>query len=72
MDYTKKQVDPPKIYCLICMCRCRATKTLATTCMRNAKPPKLLLQLCMHKHKATRTSDATFAQCEATKTPTAT
>ena len=31
MGYTNKQIDPPKIYCLICMHRCRATKTLATT-----------------------------------------
>ena len=31
MGYTNKQIDPPKIYCLICMCRCRATKTLAMT-----------------------------------------
>ena len=31
MGYTNKQIDPPKIYCLICICRHRATKTLATT-----------------------------------------
>ena len=31
MGYTNKQIDPPKIYCSICTCRCRATKTLATT-----------------------------------------
>ena len=31
MGYTNKQIDPPKIYCSICMCRRRATKTLATT-----------------------------------------
>ena len=31
MGYTNKQIDPPKIYCLICMCRYRATKTLAMT-----------------------------------------
>ena len=58
MDYTNGQIDPPKIYCSICMC--------------NAEPPKPLLWLCMHKHKATKTSDATFAQCKATKTSTAT
>ena len=31
MGYTNKQIDPPKIYCSICMRRCRATKTLTTT-----------------------------------------
>ena len=31
MGYTNKQIDPPKIYYLICMCRHKATKTLATT-----------------------------------------
>ena len=31
MGYTNKQIDPPKIYCSICMCRRRATKTLAMT-----------------------------------------
>ena len=31
MGYTNKQIDPPIIYCSICMCRCRATKTLAMT-----------------------------------------
>ena len=31
MGYTNKQIDPPKIYCSICMRRCRATKTLAMT-----------------------------------------
>ena len=31
MGYTNKQIDPPKIYCSICMHRCRATKTLAMT-----------------------------------------
>jgi hypothetical protein len=40
--------------------------------MRNAEPPKPSLRLCMHKREATKTSDATFAQCEATKTSTAT
>ena len=72
MDYTNKQIDLPKIYCLICMCRCRATKTLAMTCMQNAKPPKLPLWLCTHKRKATKASNVTFAQCKATKTPTVT
>ena len=31
MGYTNKQIDPPKIYCSICMRRCRATKTLSMT-----------------------------------------
>ena len=31
MGYTNKQIDLPKIYCSICMRRCKATKTLTMT-----------------------------------------
>lgn len=31
MGYTNKQIDPPKIYCSVCMRRREATKTSATT-----------------------------------------